>query len=456
MVWNSSQPKVAQLHRGLAQLLKEKRAEGHFVGLPLEQRIQVYDSALPAHAHSLKVLGLAGRPLPSLCLTTLDSKGLPQAVLWTESYSSPQQAMQSLNQRLGIVKPHLSKEPPSLVVVGSEGNPVWMEIRAKLKALHQEQWSAAPLQKELQFVGEHPLLEEGEIALIQAGKAVWKRPWLDQELALQMLGQHLGLSYKPPDQLLWEKDGSILRRVSGSRVQIGRDLPAPNDAPRVDVQLAPNYYLGKTEVTVAQYRAFVEATGYRTDAEKAGRSFVFQEGKFRSLEGASWRHPKGRESQAQANHPVVHMTLSDAAAYCQWAGLRLPDEAEWENGTGGKDFPWGAQWNANACRHSVGLQLGGSGGPLAVGSFPEGASPWGCLDMAGNVYEWTTSIYQPYLPGGPSNSRMNGLRTVIRGGSFGNEESSDFLTYRRTAVGSQDSTEAQGFRVCLGRTRSAL
>jgi len=457
MVWDSSNTQVSQRHRGLVQLLKEKRAEGHFAGLPLEQRILVYDAALNEHAHSLKILGLAGQSKPYICLTTLDAKGLPAKILWSQSYSAPDQALSALDQKLGIAHRNQPKEPPVLMLVGGQDDPAWLETRSKLKALLADSWKAAQIQGALQLEASHPEIEDAHLALVdnKTQKVLWTKSIAAPEIALQSLGQRFGLVYKVPDQLDWEKDGSKLLRVAGGNIFIGRDNENM-DCPRIQVPLAPYYYMGQNEVTVAQFRRFVQASGRQTDAEKAGRSFVFRDGKFVSVEGANWMHPKGPDSNAQDNFPVVHITYNDAAAYCVWAGLRLPNEAEWENATGGKDFPWGAQWNAKGCQHSVGLARGGAGGPRPVGSFPQGASPWGCLDMAGNVYEWTSNPYQPYLKDGPKNARMHGLRRVIRGGSFGNDEPSDFYTFRRTSVGTQDSTEAQGFRVCLDGTRPRL
>ncbi|MBT9588522.1 SUMF1/EgtB/PvdO family nonheme iron enzyme [bacterium] len=458
MVFDSRQAEVARQHRSLVQLLKEKRAEAHFAGIQLEQTISVYDHAVPAHAGALQNLGLSRGAVPMLCLVQLNQAGIPSQVLWKSTYDNPDVVLKALDLRLGIADRDRPKVPPLLILAGSQTDPAWLETHAKLKTLLDHEWKAARIQSYTQAASLAEVPAPG-LALVDAGnrKLLWKKDLSAPDSTLHSLSSQLGLVYKAPDVLLWEKDGSTLMRVSGGLVSVGSDDPErPDDCkPRHTFELKTSYYyVGKTEVTVAQFRRFVEATHHQTDAEKAGRSFVFQGGGFTPVPGANWRCPKGAGSTSPDNFPVVHITYNDALAYAGWAGLRLPNEREWEHAAGAKNFPWGDQWNASACRNSVGLAAGASGGPAAVGSFHQGASPWGCLDMAGNVYEWTDSIYQRYTDKSPpSNSRMNGLRRVIRGGSFGNDEVKDFWTTTRTPVGSQDSTEAQGFRVCLDGTR---
>lgn len=160
----------------------------------------------------------------------------------------------------------------------------------------------------------------------------------------------------------------------------------------------PTYYIGRTEVTVGQFRQFLQDTEYRP----VGDFLSISEGLAHDI-------------------PATGVTWDDANAYCDWAGLRLPTESEWEKaarGTDGRTWPWGDVFEASRCRSSVGGDFGSAGGASPVGSFPQGASPYGCLDMAGNVTEWTTTPLGPYPEGDPSNPAYQSGDRVMRGGSW--------------------------------------
>ena len=193
-----------------------------------------------------------------------------------------------------------------------------------------------------------------------------------------------------------------------------------NEAPRT-VAVAP-FRIMRLEVTHRQFAAFVAATGYRTDPERSGSGYIWT-GRWRSVAGTSWRHPHGPDDPGEdrPDHPVVQVSARDAAAFCQWSGLRLPTEEEWEFAAKGKDgrrYPWG---NAGPRREGVHRASFGTiaccapdasdGYPRTapVGRFPRGASPFGLLDMAGNVWEWTSSPF----PGRAD-------EVVLRGGGWGN------------------------------------
>jgi len=186
------------------------------------------------------------------------------------------------------------------------------------------------------------------------------------------------------------------------------------------------FEIDKLEVTNQEFERFVRETGHVTDAEKAGDT--------------SWRY----YAKDKPQHPVVKVSWNDANAYCGWAGKRLPTEAEWEKaarGTDARSYPWGNQWDtarANA-------KEAGHRGTTAVGSFPAGASPYGVLDMAGNVAEWTTDWFKAY-PGGDFYSPYFGEKyRVIRGGGWFSDQSL-VRTTERSASAVELANDDVGFR----------
>jgi formylglycine-generating enzyme len=161
----------------------------------------------------------------------------------------------------------------------------------------------------------------------------------------------------------------------------------------------PEFFIGKHPVTVEQFAAFAEASGHRTTAEQAGFGVVWENHRWNKVEGANWRHPAGPQSDVikKADHPVTQVSWHDAVAFCLWLNeatgrtFRLPTEAEWEKaarGTDGRLYPWG-----NTAPDERLCNFGNKVGDTPpVGEYPAGASPYGALDMAGNVWEWTTKL----------------------------------------------------------------
>ena len=184
--------------------------------------------------------------------------------------------------------------------------------------------------------------------------------------------------------------------VPGGDVPVGRDaVPYRGEAhadelPQHVVDVAP-FELSLTPVTSAQYAAFAAESGVEPPADWSDA-----------------RPPAGREE-----HPVTWVDWNDAEAFCRWAGGRLPTEAEWEKAARGTDariYPWGDEPADRRAVVSRGMKHGST---EPVGSLSEGASPYGLLDMAGNVWEWTATWYGPY-PSPPS----SGSERVLRGGSY--------------------------------------
>ncbi|GAB3007459.1 formylglycine-generating enzyme family protein [Saccharothrix stipae] len=250
----------------------------------------------------------------------------------------------------------------------------------------------------------------------------------------------------PGGEVLLGSPGWVLDWLEAQEQAYSRDWFA-DEVPQVSTLLRP-YEIDRDPVTVGRFARFTEETGYRTDAEERGYGFVFTHG-WEALPGACWRRPGGLGTSVdgRADHPVVHISYRDARSYAAWRGRRLPTEAEWELAARGYDFrlwPWGDEWSrhrANTAEHWAGADIHTVGpwsrwwrdhraraGPMplttAVGAFDGlGDSAFGVSDMAGNVYEWTSSLcslrgdrrrYDPmYLA-------IEGVYRVVRGGSWMN------------------------------------
>jgi formylglycine-generating enzyme required for sulfatase activity len=189
------------------------------------------------------------------------------------------------------------------------------------------------------------------------------------------------------------------------------------------------FEIDQFEVTNEQFERFIAETGYVTDAEKTGDT--------------SWRY----YATNKPNHPVVKVSWNDAKAFCEWAGKRLPTEAEWEKaarGTDGRTYPWGNDWDVDKAN----TKEAGYRGTVIVGSFPAGASPYGVMDMAGNVAEWTSDWFQPYpgYPGGDGEAQYFGEKyRVIRGGGWFSDEEL-VRTTERSASSVELANDDVGFR----------
>jgi formylglycine-generating enzyme required for sulfatase activity len=199
----------------------------------------------------------------------------------------------------------------------------------------------------------------------------------------------------------------------------------------------PNYYLAKTPVTNAQYSAFVLATGHTPPSH--------------------WI--KGQLPNGTHAHPVVWVSWYDGLAYCGWLSeatgksYGLASEAEWEKGARGTDgriYPWGNHWDKTRCN----AERGFPGSTTPVEAYPQGASPFGVLDIAGNVREWTRSLHSAKYPYNPDDGREDLVASevffrALRGGSFKDDHRTNVRCAFRQG-GRPDASDGHvGFRVVM-------
>lgn len=259
--------------------------------------------------------------------------------------------------------------------------------------------------------------------------------------------------------------------------------PADLDSPRREVFVSP-FRISATTVTNAEFAAFIGETGYRTVAEELGWSFVFHlqledPAQFpetppglrwwRLVEDACWARPEGPGSgiAERLDHPVVHVAWYDALAYCTWAGLVLPREAEWEKAARGglqaMKFPWGDTFRPNGA-HAMNTFQGrfpdkNTAEDGHVGTAPATAyapNGYGLFNMTGNVWEWTADRFGPlpsrdtHPPTDPHGA-AEGYARVQRGGSFLCHESycDRYHVHSRAPNDPDSSASNLGFRVAL-------
>lgn len=259
-------------------------------------------------------------------------------------------------------------------------------------------------------------------------------------------------------------------------------FPADGEGPVRQVTLDP-FHMDTYPVTNGKFGEFARATGYRTEAERFGWSFVFfkhiasddyrrlVDDRVRGVEwwckvnGSDWRRPEGPDSniETRAEYPVVHVSWRDAAEYCKWAGKRLPTEAEWEYAARGgleqKTYPWGDELTPGG-RHLCNIWQGefpnvdtaedGYSAPAPVNAFP--SNGYGFHTITGNAWEWCHDWFDPRWhrtatrlnPVGP----LDGVGKVIKGGSYLCHRSycNRYRVAARTSNTPDSSTTNIGFR----------
>lgn len=250
----------------------------------------------------------------------------------------------------------------------------------------------------------------------------------------------------------------------GGNFMMGSDKGTPQEQPVHQVEVK-SFKIDKFPVTVKEFRRFVEATGYTTDADRFGDSgvFDFKASNWVLIPGANWEFPLGKSSsQAENNHPVTHVSWNDATAYAAWAGKRLPTEAEWEYAArcGGKSdakFSWGnelikdGKYLANVWQgNDLSAKQGDDGFNLTSPVGYYGETPCGLTDMGGNVWNWCFDTYKPYQ-GSNLPDQQNSEIKVIRGGSFFFDQNGEnsYTSIGRSSNTQETSLFNSGFRCAV-------
>jgi formylglycine-generating enzyme required for sulfatase activity len=209
-----------------------------------------------------------------------------------------------------------------------------------------------------------------------------------------------------PQELMNQEDGSALVLIPAGEFLMGCEAGFPAERP-VHRVFTDAFYLGKHPVTNAQYQRFVNETGYQVPFLDDPR-----------MQFDNWDREERTYPPERAHQPVVLVSWRDAVAYCDWAGGRLPTEAEWERaargGLEGKLYPWGDEIDPSLANYD------NREGTTPVGSYP--ANGYGLYDMAGNVWEWEADWYDAkYYARSPERNPQgpeNGTVRVLRGGAW--------------------------------------
>lgn len=218
-----------------------------------------------------------------------------------------------------------------------------------------------------------------------------------------------------PTTIVWPNDDKEMVFIAGGPFVMGSNEGSSSHQPQHQVMVA-DFYLDRWPVTNLEYKQFVDATGHPVPNYEVS---------WCDTRGYNWDPQTRMYPKGKADHPVVLVTWDDAMAYAAWSGKRLPTEAEWERAARGRDgrrYPWGAEFTSGRC-NSKEAELNGTS---SVGYFsPAGDTPEGIIDMVGNIWEWTNTLFRayPYDPNDGRESRQALGFRVLRGASWVNDAS---------------------------------
>lgn len=235
--------------------------------------------------------------------------------------------------------------------------------------------------------------------------------------------------------------------IPAATFEMGCPTGGPAEQPVHEVSLSA-FWVDENPVTNAAFARFVEATGYRTEAEVTGEAWGSRNGEFAMIPGLCWFSYVTKD---RADHPVVLISWNDAQAYCQWAGLRLLTEAEWERcargGADGYDFPWGND-EPDGSQSNFARPPADFPPTNPVGLF--GVNPLGLADLVGNVWQWCSDYYgECYYSGSPLEDPQGpatGSVRVRRGGSWNVIQGFRLRCSNRGAAKPSTAAPNMGFR----------
>jgi formylglycine-generating enzyme required for sulfatase activity len=248
-----------------------------------------------------------------------------------------------------------------------------------------------------------------------------------------------------------ESDAMTMVHIPAGKFRMGSENGEADEGP-VHIVYLDAFWMDRTEVTNAMYALCVEAGPCKSPLQT----------------GSYWRKTYYDNPQF-GNYPVIYVDWDMASAYCSWAGARLSTEAEWEKAARGetdRTFPWGANWDVRTHKRlnfadkndpetaSDTISNDGHRDTAPVGSYPGGASPYGILDLAGNVWEWVADWYDPSYyrdspldnPKGPLGPTQQITWHVLRGGSWVAADETIFHTSNRNGLEPSGFSESIGFR----------